>query len=194
MKWDIEPGVASHRDGTYLALTRKGKGGNMVDRRFALAAVCLLFVAVPVLASEPVPVAAPVALALSDSGLQWGPCPEFAPKGCAIAVLHGNPAERNSDIFFRLPPGSEIARHHHTSAERMVLVSGDLDVTYDGKPAFSMKRGMYAYGPAQLPHSARCVSSDPCVLFIAFEEPLDAIPTADPPASAARESEAVATQ
>lgn len=162
----------------------------MVDRRFALAAVCLLFVAIPLVAADAATAATPLALALSDTGLQWGPCPEFAPKGCAIAVLHGNPAERNSDIFFRLPPGSEIAKHRHTSAERMVLVSGELDVAYDGKPVISMKRGMYAYGPAQLPHSARCVSSDPCVLFIAFEEPLDAIPVGD--AAPAREATAAA--
>ena len=165
----------------------------MVDRRFALAAVCLVILSIPLVAAESAAVASPGALAMSASPLHWGPCPEFAPKGCAIAVLHGNPAEKNADIFFRLPPGSEIARHHHTSAERMVLVSGELDVAYDGKPAIAMKRGMYAYGPARLPHSARCISSDPCVLFIAFEEPLDAIPTpsAPPPAP---EATAVASQ
>jgi quercetin dioxygenase-like cupin family protein len=151
----------------------------MVDRRFALAAVCVLFAAAPLFAGEKAAApATPVALAMSDAGLQWGPCPDFAPKGCAIAVLHGNPAERNSDIFFRLPGGSEIATHRHTSAERMVLVSGELDVAYEGKPVITLKQGMYAFGPAQLAHSARCRSSEPCVLFIAFEEPLDAIPTA----------------
>jgi len=165
----------------------------MVDRRFALAAVCLVFVAAPVVATEEAAASAtPLALALSDTALQWGPCPDFAPKGCAIAVLHGNPAERNSDIFFRLPPGSEIANHRHTSAERMVLVSGELDVAYEGKPVISLKRGMYAWGPAQLAHSARCTSSEPCVLFIAFEEPLDAIPVA-PAAPASSEATAVAS-
>jgi hypothetical protein len=36
---------------------------------------------------------------------------------------------------------------------------------------------MYAYGPAQHVHEAQCVSVDPCVLFIAFEQPIDATPT-----------------
>jgi hypothetical protein len=36
---------------------------------------------------------------------------------------------------------------------------------------------MYAYGPAKLPHSASCISSVPCVLFIAFESAVDVVPT-----------------
>ena len=27
-----------------------------------------------------------------DPQLAWGPCPAFLPKGCQIAVLHGDPA------------------------------------------------------------------------------------------------------
>jgi len=65
-----------------------------------------------------------------------------------------------------------------TSAERMVLVSGQLDVAYGGQEPAMLSPGMYAYGPARLAHSASCRSADPCVLFIAFEGPVDAIPTA----------------
>ena len=38
-----------------------------------------------------------------------------------------------------------------------------------------LKAGTYAYGPARLPHTGYCTSSVPCVLFIAFESPLDAV-------------------
>jgi hypothetical protein len=34
---------------------------------------------------------------------------------------------------------------------------------------------MYAYGPAKLAHKAVCGNAGPCVLFIAFEAPVDAI-------------------
>jgi len=34
---------------------------------------------------------------------------------------------------------------------------------------------MYAYGPAKAVHDGRCISTEPCVLFIAFEDPLDAV-------------------
>jgi hypothetical protein len=33
---------------------------------------------------------------------------------------------------------------------------------------------MYAYGPAKAVHRGRCVSAEACVLFIAFEGPVDA--------------------
>jgi quercetin dioxygenase-like cupin family protein len=114
-----------------------------------------------------------------DSALEWGPCPSFLPEGCAIAVLHGDPAKENADIFFKVPAKSTIARHWHTSAERMVLVSGELHVTYDGQEPAILKPGAYAYGPAKAPHKARCASTEPCVLFIAFEAPVDAFPSED---------------
>lgn len=111
-----------------------------------------------------------------DESLQWMPCPEFIPEGCEIAVLHGNPAEDNLDIFFKVPGDFEIPAHIHTSQERMVLVSGTLDVFYDGQDKETVRVGEYAYGPAEHPHSAYCHEGDPCVLYIGFVKPLDAIP------------------
>lgn len=124
-----------------------------------------------------------------DESLAWGPCPDFMPEGCQIAVLHGDPAKPNADIFFRVPADSVIPRHWHTSPERMVLVSGRMQVTYDGQPPATLERGDYAYGPARLPHEARCEQGDPCVLFIAFEDPVDAIP-GDAPSAASTDAEA----
>ena len=130
------------------------------------------FASVPLLAQEP-----PLSWTAKDSQLKWGPCPPFLPKGCQIAVLHGDPTKTNADIFFKLPANSTVPRHWHTSAERMVLVSGELHVTYDGHKAVILKSGSYAYGPAKLPHKAECKKAGPCVLFIAFESPIDAVPS-----------------
>jgi quercetin dioxygenase-like cupin family protein len=118
---------------------------------------------------------APLARTAGDASLQWGACPDFMPKGCEIAVLHGDPARANADVFFKVPANARVPRHWHTSAERMVLVSGELQVTYDGHDAVVLKPGTYAYGPARLPHSAACGGAGPCVLFIAFESPIDAV-------------------
>ena len=38
--------------------------------------------------------------------------------------------------------------------------------------------GLCAYGPAKRPHKGFRASAVPCVLFIAFESPLDAVPVA----------------
>ena len=111
-------------------------------------------------------------------GLSWGGCPAFMPEGCGIAVLHGDPTQANADVFFRVPAGASIPPHRHTSAERMVLVSGELEVTYEGQPPVTLRAGDYAYGPAGRVHAAQCAAGAPCVLFIAFEQPVDATPAA----------------
>jgi quercetin dioxygenase-like cupin family protein len=97
------------------------------------------------------------------------------PSGCRIAVLHGNPAQPNADVWLQLPAGAVLPKHKHSSAERMTLVSGELRVRYDGHPTAVLKPGSYAYGPAGMPHDGTCVSKDPCTLFIAFEVPVDAV-------------------
>jgi quercetin dioxygenase-like cupin family protein len=112
-----------------------------------------------------------------DPGLEWGPCPEFMPEGCALAVLQGDPGKHNADVFFKLPGGTTAPHHWHTSAERMVLITGEMVVDYDDQDPVILRPGTYAYGPATLAHTTVCRSADPCILFIAFEEPVDALPT-----------------
>ena len=120
---------------------------------------------------------AAIASSAADAKLQWGPCPPFIPKGCEIAVLHGDPAKENADIFFKVPANFTVPDHWHTSAERIVLVSGEMTVTYQGQQPVILKPGMYAYGPAKAPHKAVCGAGAPCILFIAFESAVDAVPT-----------------
>jgi quercetin dioxygenase-like cupin family protein len=141
----------------------------------SLFAVCAALAGAAVaLASDTPPPAPEQARTFADPRLQWGPCPPFLPEGCGIAVLNGDPAKPGVDVYFKVPAGSTIAKHWHTSSERMVLVSGELRVDYDGQAPFVMTPGSYAFGPAKLPHAATCAAGDPCVLFIAFDEPLDA--------------------
>ena len=128
-------------------------------------------------AAKPAPAAVrPLAQSASDPALQWGACPPGMPEGCGIAVLQGDPAKPNADIFLRVPGGSAIPPHAHSSAERMVLISGELEVKYQGAPQATLKATDYAYGPANLPHRANCRSEAACVLFIAFEGPVDVKP------------------
>ncbi len=148
---------------------------NTVKRAITL----LAFVAVVAPAfAQKAPREPALARSVGDAGLPWGPCPEFFPVGCQIAVLHGDPAQPNADVYFRVPAQYDLPPHWHTSPERMVLVSGELHVTYDGQEPVVLRPGMYAYGPAKAVHRGRCASSEPCVLFIAFEGPVDATPVA----------------
>lgn len=122
----------------------------------------------------------PLVLRSTDASLAWGPCPPVFPGACEIAVVHGDPARPNADVMLRVAPGYELPRHRHTSAERMVLLDGELRVKYDGAEVATLTPATYAYGPAGLPHEAECVSKTPCTLFIAFEGPVDAEPVPPP--------------
>ncbi len=117
----------------------------------------------------------PLAIKVNDPNLQWGKCPPLFPAGCRIAVLHGDPAKPGADVFFQVPGGYAIPAHSHTSPERMVLVAGELEVTYQGVSPVVLQAGQYAYGPAKAPHAAKCRSQGPCTLFIAFDLPVDAM-------------------
>lgn len=118
----------------------------------------------------------PLAISQADAKLQWGDCPALFPPGCKLSVLHGTPDQPGADVFLRVPAGYTIPAHSHTSAERMVLVSGQLDVTYAGHAKVALKRGDYAYGPPKLPHTAHCNGPEACTLFIAFNTAVDALP------------------
>lgn len=115
-------------------------------------------------------------LSTEDKELEWGACPDFMPEGCNIAVLQGSPAQPNADIFFKMDGKTTVARHWHHSPERMVLISGKMEVKYDGQESEVLNVGNYAYGPAERPHKATCLSDEPCILFIAFQDPVDAMP------------------
>ena len=112
----------------------------------------------------------------TDKKLKWGACPDGLPKGCQLAVLQGDPAKPGADVYLKLPPKSKIAAHKHTSPERIVVIQGDLTVRYEGMKPARVGSGTYLYGPAEVVHEADCVSTQPCVLFISFEKPVDLIP------------------
>lgn len=139
------------------------------------AAMTALFLPAGATAAE-----TPLAFAPGSAAIKWGPCPPIFARGCQIAVLRGDPARPNADVMLRVPGGFRLPPHRHSSAERMVLVSGRLRVRYQGFPARLLTPGTYAYGPAGLPHEATCLPGARCTLFIAFEGPVDATPVRGP--------------
>jgi quercetin dioxygenase-like cupin family protein len=116
-----------------------------------------------------------------DAELQWGPCPPIFAKGCEVAVLRGDPTKGSCDVLLRTPANYTLQRHWHSSSERMVLVAGELHVTYEGQKPSVLRPGTYAYGPSKAKHEARCANRGPCVLFIAFDLPIDAVLATDAP-------------
>ncbi|TRZ44490.1 cupin [Robertkochia solimangrovi] len=113
---------------------------------------------------------------LNDPSIQWHPGPDFMPEGIQLAFLQGNPEDKNIDVLFKMPANSKAPNHWHNSQERMVLISGELTVQYEGEEPSTLKPGYYAYGPSKKPHTAECGDAGPCILYIAFVAPLDAFP------------------
>jgi quercetin dioxygenase-like cupin family protein len=148
----------------------KRSHGSFITIHHGLILLLASALASPALAGEPA-----ISVSPDSDSLEWGPCPAFFGERCHIAVLHGDPAQPDSDILFRLEGQQAFPAHHHTSAERMVLLSGALQVTYEGQEAVNLAVGDYAYGPPGHVHHGKCVSDEPCVLFIAFEQPVDAM-------------------
>jgi hypothetical protein len=171
---DFVGGVPTHTTGGITVSTQRLRRRALRVAIWSLAMIASTSVAVPLHAQTPDQEPA-ITWSADDSGLQWGPCPAILPKGCRIAVLHGGPAKANVDVFFKVPANEKLPLHWHTSAERMVLVAGELRVTYEGQAPAILKPGTNAYGPAKRPHSGLCTSAVSCVLFIAFESPVDAV-------------------
>jgi len=152
----------------------------MFDRRLwkaslPLTLLCWLALACAPAAAQTAAAEKAVTRAHGDAQLAWSPCPPIFPKGCEVTVLHGDPAKGRSDVFLRTPADYTLPSHWHTSAEHMILVAGEMHVTYEGQETAVLKPGSYAYGPAKARHKARCANAGPCVLFIAFESPIDAV-------------------
>ena len=160
----------------YQESAEEAPSGNMASANAATTAPAN--VAAPAAAPAPATVEAPLVKAAADPALTWGPCPAPLPTGCELAVLHGDPAKPNADVLLRMPGGHKIPPHRHSSAERMMLVAGQMEVKYQDADAATLNPGNYAYGPANLPHRATCMGAMPCTLFIAFEGPVDVVPVA----------------
>lgn len=160
----------------YQESAEPAPGDNTTLANAASAAPAPAATAAPATAAMPASVEVPLVKAAADPALSWGPCPAPLPTGCELAVLHGDPAKPNADVLLRMPGGYAIPPHRHSSAERMMLVSGQMEVKYQGAAAATLNPGNYAYGPANLPHRATCIGVMPCTLFVAFEGPVDVVP------------------
>ena len=78
-----------------------------------------------------------LATTIDNKDLKWLPAPDFFPD-CSFTILHGDMSKPNLDFFFKIEPNTEVVNHTHNSPERMILISGDLEVQYEGeKPCLS---------------------------------------------------------
>ena len=90
--------------------------------------------------------------------LQWRPATALPP-GAQIAVLEGDPEAKG---FFamrvRLPDGFRVPPHYHPCAERVTVLSGQLNLgrgdTFDTGASQALTTGSYTSMPAGMRHYA----------------------------------------
>jgi len=150
---------------------------DLSTRPISLAGVILLAATGALVLTAPVGAQdAPISLTPDAAELEWGPCGDFLPPECEAAILRLGPDGRNSDVLYRIPANVALPAHWHTSPERMILISGEWHIDYEGHPPLVMRAGSYAWGPPGVPHTARCGNQGTCLLFVAFVDPPDGFP------------------
>ena len=89
-------------------------------------------------------------------------------KGGKVAELWGDPAKTAFGAYNRWPGGTDTYQplHSHPNDAKLVILSGTLVVSLEGKPAQELGPGSYWFLPGGMNHSTSCKTGDDCVFFI----------------------------
>ena len=106
------------------------------------------------------------------STVEWKPW-EGVPHGAEIAILWGDQKTGPSDAVVKLPPGYLFPHHHHSARELLVWIQGEF--TYIADDGTTQVLGPMAYLnlEPETKHSVRCGNTEPCILYLTFDEPVD---------------------
>jgi len=93
--------------------------------------------------------------------------------GLHEAVVTGDPDKGPSVVFLKFDPGAAIPWHWHPGAEMVYGNSGTLEVRMlHSDQSAKLTSGSYAKMPAHMIHNAKCVSKEPCTLYLESAVPL----------------------
>jgi quercetin dioxygenase-like cupin family protein len=110
---------------------------------------------------------------IAANDVSWRDAPGL-PAGAQIAVLDGDPTKEGSfTLRLKIPPGYRIPPHTHSTAERITVISGVVQLgigdKFDGTAGRELKAGDFAVVPPGVPHFAW--SEGEAVLQIQSEGP-----------------------
>ncbi len=89
--------------------------------------------------------------------LKWGPAPLVFAKGLQMAVLSGDPSKPGWYVIrMKMPPGYELAAHHHPVAEYVTVIDGDVSCgmgdKLDKTKGAALAAGGFVMAPAKMNH------------------------------------------
>jgi quercetin dioxygenase-like cupin family protein len=91
-------------------------------------------------------------------------------------LLWGNPQTGEHGMLRKFPAGYAPPPHKHPSAERVVVVSGTIEVRHGGESAKSLGPGSYSEIPADVVHAVKCAEQSDCEFVLASPGPFAIIP------------------
>jgi quercetin dioxygenase-like cupin family protein len=97
------------------------------------------------------------------SDLKWADVPDRP--GVKLAPIQGDPNKGASHFFVKLPAGTSVPLHHHTSDHYVVVVSGTMVLNVDGQD-HSLPAGSAFSFTGKKKHTTRCAEGAECVLFV----------------------------
>ena len=108
---------------------------------------------------------APIFMPAGD--LKWADLDPTGAPGVKIADVWGDHTKGDYGAFLKFPAGFLAPLHTHTSAIKIVVISGTYMQTPEGKPEEQMGPGSYVFQPGgNYKHISACDKGSECLLFI----------------------------
>ncbi len=108
-------------------------------------------------------------IAKSPEQIEWFPTPVGA-----AAPLWGDMQRSAYGRLSKWNPGTASPMHMHSHAYHSVILSGTFEnVIADTQQVQTHAAGAYYYMPANVRHLTRCVSEEPCVMYLHQKGPWD---------------------
>ncbi len=110
----------------------------------------------------------------SPGDLKWGDLDPKGAPGVKIADVWGDHTKSGYGSFLKFPAGFLAPLHTHTSAIKIVVVSGTYIQTPEGRAEMRMGPGSYVFQPGgSYKHISACDKASECLLFIESVGPFD---------------------
>ncbi len=116
--------------------------------------------------------AAPVIWPAGD--LKWVDAPD-APPGVKQVVLWGDPTKGRFGALQKFPAGFSAPLHSHSANLHMVIISGTVVHTPEGKPDVRLPANSYLMDPSGYKHSTKCEAGTDCVFFLQGDGKFDIV-------------------
>jgi quercetin dioxygenase-like cupin family protein len=106
--------------------------------------------------------------------LKWVDAPN-APPGVKQVVLWGDPTKGHFAALQKFPAGFSAPLHSHTANLHMIIISGTVVHTPEGKADVRLPANSYLMDPSGYKHGTKCEAAADCVFFLEGDGKFDIV-------------------